>query len=178
MRTAHGFTLIQLLIAICVLAILLAITIDGVISLRASVAAAGARGALQNALLTGLRTSLVHDSEVVVCPSAGGDRCAESTQWSRGWLVFVDRDGDRRPNADGQGIVARDTGPGPDVSITTTTGRRHVVLQPRGGGAAGYNVTFTICDLRGPSQAATLVVANSGNVRSGRPSTGATFDCP
>jgi type IV fimbrial biogenesis protein FimT len=38
------------------------------------------------------------------------------------------------------------------------------------GGNAGSNVTFTLCDGRGPGRAKTLVLSNQGRFRHGTPS--------
>jgi type IV fimbrial biogenesis protein FimT len=51
------------------------------------------------------------------------------------------------------------------------------VLHPHGGAAAGTNVTFTLCDGRGPSRTVALVLANSGRLRDARPGAAAVAEC-
>jgi multidrug efflux system membrane fusion protein len=50
------------------------------------------------------------------------------------------------------------------VRLRSTTGRTRVVYQGNGGNA-GSNLTFTLCDGRGPAQARSLVISNAGRVR-------------
>ena len=35
----------------------------------------------------------------VVCPSTDGSTCSGASDWSNGWIVFTDRDGDDRRSA-------------------------------------------------------------------------------
>jgi type IV fimbrial biogenesis protein FimT len=48
--------------------------------------------------------------------------------------------------------------------LRTTAGRTRLVFQPDGS-AAGSNVTFTLCDGRGPQRAVALVMNNAGALR-------------
>ena len=50
------------------------------------------------------------------------------------------------------------------------------MFQPNGGNA-GSNVTFTLCDSRGIEKATTLVLANDGRLRQGKPSADAAQAC-
>ena len=51
-----------------------------------------------------------------------------------------------------------------------------LVYQPSGGNA-GSNVTFTLCDGRGAVRATTLVLANDGRLRAGKPTEAAALAC-
>ena len=62
------------------------------------------------------------------------------------------------------------------VHLRSTRGRTRLVFQPNGGNA-GSNVTFTLCDRRGRDRAVTLVLANNGRLRDGRPSRTAAEAC-
>jgi type IV fimbrial biogenesis protein FimT len=53
--------------------------------------------------------------------------------------------------------------------MRSTEGRKRIVFQAHGGNA-GSNVTFTLCDGRGPAKAQTLVLNNQGRMRYGTPS--------
>jgi type IV fimbrial biogenesis protein FimT len=50
------------------------------------------------------------------------------------------------------------------------------VFQPNGGNA-GSNATFTLCDGRGAARASTVVLANDGRLRRGRPTPAAARAC-
>ena len=61
-------------------------------------------------------------TQVVLCPRAADGRCRPNGRWESGWLVFVDRDGDRRPDAADaplrEVVYAR-----PSLSIRSTRGQ-------------------------------------------------------
>ncbi len=160
---AHGFTLLELLIAITVLAILMAIALPSysavvgraecnklVNALVGSVS--NARGAAQN-----------HELDSILCPSADGKSCSGSTEWQNGWIVGVDDNGDNSISA-GEAIVARQEAFKENVHMVTTTGRTQLQFQPYGSNA-GSNVTFTLCDRRGASGATAYVLNNGGHFR-------------
>ena len=55
-------------------------------------------------------------------------------------------------------------------------GRPRIVYQPNGGNA-GANITFTLCDRRGPKDALALILSNGGRLRSDRPAPAAAAIC-
>jgi type IV fimbrial biogenesis protein FimT len=50
------------------------------------------------------------------------------------------------------------------VRLRSSAGRTRVTFQGNGGNA-GSNLTFTLCDGRGPAKARALVLSNSGRLR-------------
>ncbi|WP_313320400.1 GspH/FimT family pseudopilin [Stenotrophomonas sp.] len=105
---------------------------------------------------------------IQVCPSNDGSTCAQGTDWSRRWLVFVDGDGDGQPNRQAD-IIRQTAAPSPDaVVIRSNPGRTHVRYLPDGR-SAGSNQTISICDHQANLLAA-VIVNNSGRVRSATPS--------
>jgi type IV fimbrial biogenesis protein FimT len=55
------------------------------------------------------------------------------------------------------------------VHLRSTEGRTRIVFQGNGG-SGGSNVSFTLCDGRGPARAQGLVLANFGRLREAVPS--------
>jgi len=51
------------------------------------------------------------------------------------------------------------------VHLISTAGRTHLRFQPTGSNG-GSNVTFTLCDGRGPNFAVSWIMSNAGNLRS------------
>ena len=62
------------------------------------------------------------------------------------------------------------------LHLRSSTGRTRLVFQPNGGNA-GSHVTFTLCDGRGIEKATTLVLANDGRLRQGKPTEAAAQAC-
>ena len=174
MRAASGFTLIEALVALTIATILLGLAVPALSSASEAVHNGSAQAALASSILGAVTHSASTGAEVVLCP---GDAtgCRSTIDWSRGWVAFADIDGDRqRDPADT--LLKQVDGLGGDVHLRSTPGRTRLVFQPNGGNA-GSNVTFTLCDGRGIEKAATLVLANSGRLRSGAPKEAAALAC-
>lgn len=174
-RPTQGFTLLEALVAMAACAILLAIAIPAWSHARAAASSGAVRADLVASLLDAVRHSAMAGSEVVVCPVSTPGRCSGSSNWDQGWMAFADINGNRV--ADGNETRISSRSPLPDrVRLRTTAGRTALVFQPNGGNA-GSNVTFTLCDSRGMESAVALVLSNAGNLRAGKPTTTAAWNC-
>jgi len=167
----RGFTLVELLIALAVVAILLNVAISGFGSVIQASRAYHARAALL-AVLTQARTRAAYDEvDVGLCPSASGERCENGFRWEGGWVAFADMNGSDRLDA-GDVVLSRQLALGAGVRIATSSGRRHLEFQPNGTNA-GSNATLTICDRRGPAKATAIAMGNAGTYREVKPSAAA-----
>lgn len=171
---APGFTLIEAVAAMAVVSILAGVAVP---ALR-DAAEAGRSGAAKGQLLESWMASVSHaaatGSEVVLCPGDSGG-CRKSIDWSQGWIAFADLDGNRTRSPN-ETLLLRIEALQGRVHLRSTSGRMRMVFQPNGGNA-GSNITWTLCDGRGPGSATTLVVANNGRLRSGIPTTSAAQAC-
>lgn len=162
-QSCRGITLIELLVALTAIAVIAAIALPAWSRASAAASSLDARTSLVTAVLGSVRNAGLRGGEIVMCPSANGATCLDSHDWSPGWIVFDDVDGDRTLSPNEQRLL-REPALNDGVRVLSTTGRRRLVFQP-GGGNAGSNVTFTVCDRRGASYATTLVLANTGHIR-------------
>jgi type IV fimbrial biogenesis protein FimT len=174
-RNTRGFTLIELLMTLAVFAILAACAAPAFGNLISSTGARASRSNLIAALNTARILAASKTAHVVVCPSADGEYCGDTTEWQHGWLVFVDADRDGARDA-GEELLAVGERQPAGVAIVSTAGRTHVDYRPDGS-ATGSNVTFTVCDRRGAAEATALVINNAGRVRSGEPTAAAAAAC-
>jgi type IV fimbrial biogenesis protein FimT len=171
---ARGFTLLEALIAMAVVAILACVAVPAWSSAREAAHKGSAQAALLESLMAAVSHAALTGSDVVLCPGDPSG-CRATTDWSHGWVAFADIDGDR--TRDPSDTLLKATGPlGGKVHLRTTSGRMRLVFQPNGG-SVGSNVTFTLCDGRGPARAATLVMANDGRLRTGAPTAEAAIAC-
>ncbi|MDZ4813299.1 MAG: GspH/FimT family pseudopilin [Pseudomonadota bacterium] len=163
----RGFTLLEILVAVTVVSILLAIALP-------SYSAALGRADC-NTLLTALMGSITdargaaqnYESDAILCPSDDGASCSGKAQWQNGWIVGVDGNGDNSISG-GESVISRQPGFEENVHMVTSSGRTRLQFQPYGSNA-GSNVTFTLCDRRGESGSSAYVLNNSGHFHEARP---------
>ncbi|GAB3390780.1 hypothetical protein GCM10027432_29110 [Lysobacter fragariae] len=163
------------MIAMVVLAILLAIALPAWSHARAAVGSGSIKASLATVLIDAVRHSTITGTEVIVCPRDGGDQCSGQPHWDGGWIAYADINGNRSRDAN-ETVLARGKPLEKGFHLHSTVGRTRVIFQPNGGNA-GSNITFTLCDPRGPAQATTLVLSNIGNLHNGTPSDTAAREC-
>jgi type IV fimbrial biogenesis protein FimT len=170
----RGFTLIEAVIVLAVAGILLATAVPAWSSALESAHASSARSALLETLTRSISHAAMAGSDVVLCPGDGRG-CRSTYDWSGGWIAYADLDGNRQRSTN-ETLLQSQPALSAHVHLRSTAGRTRIVFQPNGGNA-GSNVTFTLCDGRGPSKAITLVLANDGRLRSGTPTASAALAC-
>jgi type IV fimbrial biogenesis protein FimT len=170
----RGFTLIEAVIALAVMSLLVCTAVPAWTGALESAHASSTRADLLATLTRSITHAALAGSEVVLCPGDSGG-CRDTNDWSAGWIAYADIDGNRQRSPTETLLQAEPPLPG-KVHLRSTVGRTRLVFQPNGGNA-GSNVTFTLCDGRGPAQATTLVLANDGRLRAGKPTAAAALAC-
>lgn len=162
---AGGFTLMQTLISLAVIAALLMLSLPSIKSSIASVYLSTARSDIIESLIASSRHALASQRHVVLCPSFDGASCTRDIiDWSNGWIAFMDDNRNREYDPSETLILAKPALKG-KARLLSTTGRTRLTFLPRGDNS-GSNVTFTLCNRRGATRAETLVLANTGRWRS------------
>lgn len=92
---AHGFTLLELMITVAIMAILLAIGIPSFTGLMHSNRLTSSTNEFIAGLYTARTEAIKQSHRVTMCKSADGATCAAATgTWDQGWIVFSDLDHD------------------------------------------------------------------------------------
>jgi type IV fimbrial biogenesis protein FimT len=163
----RGMSLVEMLVCVCVLAILAGVAMPSLNGLIERLRADATANTLLNNLALARMTAVSRRSTAVLCPSTDGTSCTRSTDWSAGWVLFLDRDGNRRPDKPDD-IVRADVAPVTrHLRLGSSTGRQQVRYLSDGR-SAGSNLTISICNARG-QLLGSVVVNNAGRARSARP---------
>lgn len=94
-----GFTLIEMMVTLTLLAILIALVTPSFRGLLADNRATAQANALVGSLMLARSEAIKRNAPVVLCRSNDGASCAGS-EWEDGWLIWADTDGDGSLDAD------------------------------------------------------------------------------
>ena len=170
-RKDAGLTLIELLTTLTIAAITLTIGLPAFSGTLERTRVATAMHQVSADLAMARSTAIMRRAQVVACPRTLDYRCRNDSDWSHGWIVFTDDDGNRQP--DEEADVVRVTDPSSHRSLAIDSTRRFLRYQ-RDGRSAHSNQTVRVCS--GEHLAGTVVVNNLGRVRSARAA--ADTPCP
>jgi len=157
----RGMTLIELVMALAVVAIVVSLaspSLGSLVNRNRIVAAsnelvASINLARQNAVMQRAITSL--------CPSTDGQRCTGANRWDEGWIVFRDPDNNRQPESQSDVLRVFSSLEG---LHSDSAGRTRIRYFPTGF-ATGTNLTIKLCDPQYPDQSRAVIVSNSGRAR-------------
>lgn len=119
---SRGFTLIELMITIAVLAIVVTVAVPSFRNIIISNSVSFDRDEFFSLVAFARSEAIKRGTAVTVCKSADGASCDDSLSWEDGWLLFHDADGD--------GV--KDTG---DESVRAVAALDAQVAMSHGGGA-------------------------------------------
>jgi type IV fimbrial biogenesis protein FimT len=166
-QKSSGFTLVEILTAIVVLAILLGIGIPSLTAIMRQNRLAGKTNELIGALALARSEAVKRGSRVSICSAnAAGDDCSGGIDWSNGWLLFSDSEGNEG-EIDADGTAPDDTiiqsWAAPSLESIDLTSS-HASITFMSSGAATVQTSFTVRpqNCTGAGNARRIDVALSG----------------
>ncbi len=160
-KLSHGYSLYELVMTVGAMALVLSL---GVPSFGRIVTEHRLRvgvDTLFHAIHLARKESIVRRREVTLCPSADGENCLSSFDWSAGFIMFVNRDRDSP--------AERDPGE-PLIRQYSTSSHNQVVANRRSfsfrtTALRATNGTFILCDKARRGAARALIVSYTGRPR-------------
>jgi prepilin-type N-terminal cleavage/methylation domain-containing protein len=92
MQRNAGFTLLELMIVVSIVAILTAIAVPSFNYLNNRRITQSQVENLHRALTMARQTAVISNRQTIVCPSANGTICGDANAWSNGFMIYEDRD--------------------------------------------------------------------------------------
>ncbi len=172
----RGFTMVELIVTVTVLAIVLSLGVPGLQSITARNRTATQTNELIGGLTFARNEATRRAAPVTICRtsapsacdgSAPGCVCGGAGDWTAGWLVFVDPGAPGVVNAGETVLRVHDAADG-QSSIVGSGGSfgTHVSFNALGFNTAGVG-TLTLCDSRGAQAAQAVVVSPTGRTSLG-----------
>jgi type IV fimbrial biogenesis protein FimT len=173
-----GFTLVELMVVIAILAITFSLSIPAYKDLLLRQKINGQANQLFSIIYLARSEAIKRSSVVTICKSGNGQTCG--AQWSEGWLMFADQDADGLldplENIISSGLVDSQI----TMSWSAFGSNNYLRLSPRGM-TISQNGTFTLCPANGNAMIArTVVVTKLARVRLppvGKDDGGDPIDC-
>ncbi|MGJ4729841.1 GspH/FimT family pseudopilin [Luteimonas sp. SDU101] len=165
-RKDAGFGLLELMVTLSIAALVITIGLPSFSSALARLRVTTTLHLLTADMAMARGSAVVQGKQVVVCPRSGTAGCSQESDWGQGWLVFIDPDGNRRPDSDSDVLRASDPPAHQRLSIRST---RPFLRYQADGRSAHSNLTVHVCEA--DALAGQVVVNNHGRVRSARPET-------
>ena len=174
MQRTHGFTLIELVATVAVMAICAGIALPSMGGLLERHRTTAAMALLSAHIATARNTAVTRRMPIALCPSEDGTSCATGTDWGQGWLLFLDENGNRKVDAAADILRAERAPTSGQLGIRSTSGRSALRYLPSGLNS-GTNLTLSVCSKRG-DLLGQVIVNNAGRARTTRPTT--ATPCP
>ena len=162
-KAEAGFTLIEILLALAVAAVLMSIALPPLRDLLQRQRIVSAANELVANINLARQHAVLKREIAVMCPSLDAASCTGGNRWEHGWIVF--RDPDRNGAPDLSTDVLR-VGSVVENLLIDSAGRTRIRYMPSGA-ASGTNLTIKLCDTGFPDQSRAVVVSNPGRPRVG-----------
>ncbi len=162
-----GFTLLETLVTLAIIAILTASLFTPVRALLADNRSVAQVNRLIGDLAYARSAAIIQRQHTVICKSTNGQRCVRSGHWQQGWIIFIDAN--HNQHHDPEERILRVSGPlTPGHKLTYSAfGSKHY-LTYRPSGMTLTNGSFIFCPANHAARPRAVIVYKSGRVRTSR----------
>ncbi len=164
MKKVSGFTLIELMITLAIMSIVIGIAVPSFTDMIQKNQISALSNKFMSELMWTRSEAIKRNQEVVMCRSIDGATCAAAGDWSVGWLVFVNTDGDT--TFDAGEVMIRSMQTIPSGFSLTGNGSYSSRVKYRSDGSVSTAGTFTLCDWdAADSDSKQIIISATGRPR-------------
>ena len=98
-RRGAGFSLVEMLVTLLIVAVLLGAAVPGLFNLVEQNRLQTTATRFMNTLMSARSEALKRNQQVVICRSTNGTDCATTGNWEDGWMTYADLDADGAKDA-------------------------------------------------------------------------------
>jgi len=164
---ARGFTLIEMMTAIFILAVLVSLTIPSFREATLSSRLSGFANDIVASTQLARSEAIKRNVTVTLCASSDGETCDDPDGWEAGWIVVADEGGAN------EALVQHRPALPPEFRMAQTGGVASVLFPPTV--VAGNEVTLTVCRAEpegSQERVVTITAARNARVTTPDPSIG------
>ena len=156
-KLTRGFTIIELMVTIAVLAVALAIAVPSYTNMLINNRMASKTNEFVASLHYARSEAVKRGANVRTCASTDGVTCATTGDWDQGWIVLVEA----------TSTVLTVYPPLSHGDTLVKSGLQTRAIRFDGNGmSAGFNGTVTLCDRDGdPKKARAVIISNAGRIQ-------------
>ncbi len=166
----RGFSLIEATLIMAVASIGLAVGFPSYKRVIQHQRESATTNLLSSFMASARSTAITYRKPTIVCPNDGNNQCRDDSDWTQGWIMFYDPDGNHRPDGPDDLLRVEAAPRDADLRIVSTDGRPKVTFLANGS-AAGSNLTIRLC--RSGTARAAVIVNRSGRMRVEKPESAA-----
>ena len=155
-----GFTILELLITMAIIAILAGIAAPSYNSMIARNKVNSMRENLANALQYARSEAIKRKVNVIVCASANHTGCNGGTDWHQGWVIFADDNGNNSIES-GERLQVQYSY---SDLVTGSVGDSRVSFTPSGRPDRGENQIIGVCDPNDANNGKALRISATGTI--------------
>ena len=171
----RGITALDILITLSLVTVLMLVGIPGLREYAANQRIKSAVTRLQADLRLARAEAISLNGWIIACPGDDDSGCSGHPRWHKGWVLFMDLNGDRTLQSSEPVMRAAPHLEG--LMALSSSGRSQLRFFP-GGSAPASNSSILVCDHRGAASGRKLVLSNSGRIRQAQPGPGDEDRCP